>query len=77
MVANVGRVALRYEPLIHNFESVDQNLDHALESSAPLAVEWGPDLQGGVMVINGALAIPNCVRNYLGGRSVVWIKDLD
>ncbi len=81
IAATQGRVALRYGPLIYNFESVDQNLDATLPTTAPLTTEWRPDLLGGVMVIQGALAggqpftaIPNYARLNRGGRSIVWIK---
>jgi DUF1680 family protein len=76
-----GRVALRYGPLIYNFESVDQNLDTGLSATAPLVPEWRPDLLGGVVAIKATatdgkplLAIPNYARLNRGGRSVVWIK---
>jgi hypothetical protein len=82
IVADRGRVALRYGPLIYNFESVDQNLDSVLSPAAPLATEWKPDLLDGVMVIKGEftdgkplLAIPNYTRLNRGGRSLVWVKD--
>lgn len=82
IVGNVGRVALRYGPLIYNFESVDQNLDKVLSPTAVLAPEWRPDLLQGVMVIKGSfadgspmMAIPNYSRLNRGGRSIVWIKD--
>jgi DUF1680 family protein len=80
--ADVGRVALRYGPLIYNFESVDQSLDAILSPTAPLTTEWKPDLLDGVMVIRSTakdgsplLAIPNYARLNRGGRSVVWLKD--
>ena len=80
--ADVGRVALRYGPLIYNFESVDQSVDAVLSPTAPLATEWKPDLLGGVMVIRTTakdgsplMAIPNYARLNRGGRSVVWLKD--
>jgi uncharacterized protein len=82
ILADVGRVALRYGPLIYNFESVDQNLDAILSPSAPLTTEWKPGLLGGVMVIRSEaqggsplLAIPNYARLNRGGRSIVWYKD--
>ena len=82
VLADRGRVALRYGPLIYNVESVDQNIDGTLSESAPLSLQWNPDLLGGVMVIRGAFrdgtkfqAIPNYVRNNRGGNSMVWIKD--
>ena len=82
VAANRGRVALRYGPLVYNFESVDQNLDGVLAPDAPLATEWRPDLLGGVTVIRGSyadgsplLAIPNYARNNRGGRSIVWLRE--
>ncbi|MCY2952047.1 MAG: glycoside hydrolase family 127 protein [Planctomycetota bacterium] len=80
--ADVGRVALRYGPLIYNIESVDQNVDLVLGAGSALSTEWKSDLLGGVVAIKGAFsngtgmtAIPNYVRNNRGGRSIVWIKD--
>jgi len=69
--ANRGRVALRYGPLVYNFEAVDgNNLNGVLDANAELTTEWRPDLLGGVMVIKGKfadgsplLAIPNYARN--------------
>lgn len=82
VAADVGRVALRYGPLIYNIESVDQNVNSVLSPDSALSTEWKPDLFGGVVVIKGTLsngermtAIPNYVRNNRGGRSLVWIKD--
>jgi DUF1680 family protein len=80
--ADVGRVALRYGPLVYNLESVDQDVEQVLPPDSPLSTEWKPDLLGGVMVIHGKLAngksmtaIPNYARNNREGRSVVWVKD--
>jgi DUF1680 family protein len=82
MVANRGRVALRYGPLIYNVESLDQDVSGELPPSAPLTAEWKPGLLGGVVVIQGEwsdgkalLAIPNYARLNRGGRSIVWIKE--
>jgi DUF1680 family protein len=81
IVSDRGRVALRYGPLIYNFESVDQDLDNVLKPDAILTPEWNPDLLGGVIAIRGTFAngskltaIPNYARNNRGGRSIVWIK---
>ena len=67
--ANIGRVALRYGPLVYNIEKVDQDIDGVLSPNAPLATEWRDDLLGGVQVITGAftnstpmLAIPHYAR---------------
>ena len=78
-----GRVALRYGPLVYNFEEVDQNnLDAVLSPDAELKAVWEADLLGGVMAIEGRfadgsplLAIPNYARNNRGKRSIVWVKE--
>jgi len=82
VVADRGRVALRYGPLIYCIESADQNVDQVLERDAPLTVEWKPDLLGGVVAIHSTfangkplLAIPYYARANRGGRFVVWIRD--
>jgi len=69
IAATVGKVALRYGPLVYNIEQVDQDIAGVLEPSAPLTTEWRADLLGGVTVIKGAfadgtplLAIPNYAR---------------
>lgn len=69
VAATRGAVALRYGPLMFCFESNDQALGQSLKSDEPLAVEWRPDLLGGVPVIRGkwadgseALAIPYYAR---------------
>ncbi len=84
VVADRGRVALRYGPLIYNIESVDQNIDGVLLPDTPLVAEWKPDLLEGVVAIRGRfadgsplLAIPNYARNNRGGRSIVWIAATD
>jgi len=80
--ADLGRVALRYGPLIYNLESVDQDITQVLSPTSPLTPEWNPNLLGGVVVIKGSFAngtsftaIPNYARLNRGGRSLVWIKD--
>ncbi len=78
----LGRVALRYGPLIYNIESVDQDVELVLAPDSALTTEWKPDLVGGVMAIQGTFtdgaamtAIPNYARLNRGGRSMVWIKE--
>jgi len=82
VAADVGRVALRYGPLVYNIESVDQEVDLVLGPNSALSTEWNGNLLGGVMVIQGVftngktmMAIPNYARNNRGGRSLVWMKD--
>lgn len=67
---DVGRVALRYGPLVYNIERADQNIDQPLARDAVLSPEWRADLLGGVMTLKGnfadgspLLAIPNYARN--------------
>jgi hypothetical protein len=67
--ATRGKVALRYGPLIYNFESEDQDITKSLAPGSPLATEFRRDFLGGVMVIKGQfadgspmLAIPNYAR---------------
>ncbi|HVZ29818.1 MAG TPA: beta-L-arabinofuranosidase domain-containing protein [Asticcacaulis sp.] len=69
IVADTGRVALAYGPLIYNVETADQADIGQPLGKAPLKAVWRPDLLGGVMTITGAwadgkpmLAVPNYAR---------------
>lgn len=70
IVADRGKVALRYGPLVYNVELADQpDIDQPL-GTGPLTTEWKPDLLKGVVAIKGTwangtpmLAIPNFARN--------------
>ncbi|MGN6727165.1 MAG: glycoside hydrolase family 127 protein, partial [Tepidisphaeraceae bacterium] len=80
VAADRNKVALRYGPLIFNFESVDQPLNHALGSTELIQSKWSPTLLDGVISLHGKFsdgtefqAIPNFARNNRGGRSVVWM----
>lgn len=82
VAADVGKVALRYGPLVYNIESADQDITQMLKPDAALTTEWKPDLLCGITVIKGFFAngapltaIPNYARNNRAGRSIVWIKD--
>jgi DUF1680 family protein len=82
VAADRGRVALRYGPLLYNFESVDQPLDKRLDPSEKIHAHWMSDLLGGVIVLRGFFAdgtpfqaVPNYARNNRGGRSIVWVKE--
>ncbi len=73
IVANRGKVALRYGPLMYSIEQVDQDITKSLSPDAPLTTEWKADLLGGVMVIKGKysdgspmIAIPNFARMNRG-----------
>jgi DUF1680 family protein len=75
--ANRGRVALRFGPLIYNVESADgQDINKAIDTQKPLAVEWRDNFLRGMLVIKGQwedgtplLAIPNYARtNRLDGK---------
>ncbi len=69
IAATKGQVALRYGPLVYCVERADQNIARAIDTSAPLTMEWKPDLLGGVKVMRGQwtdgrdlLAIPYYAR---------------
>lgn len=70
IVADRGKVALRYGPLVYNVELADQpDIEQSLGNGA-LKAEWMPGLLRGVVAIKGAwangspfLAIPNFARN--------------
>ena len=69
IVADQGRVALRYGPLVYNIEKVDQDITQVLSPGTALTTEWKGELLGGVTVIRGTfadgtplLAIPNYAR---------------
>lgn len=75
--ANRGRVALRFGPLIYNVETADgQDINKAIDTQKPLAMEWRDNFLRGMMVIKGQwedgtplLAIPNYARtNRLDGK---------
>ena len=70
IVADRGRVALRYGPLVFNVEKADQPDIDKYIGTGPLSLEWKGDLLGGVMTIKGnwedgtpLIAIPNFARN--------------
>jgi hypothetical protein len=70
IIADGGRVALRYGPLIYNVEQADQSYIDQRIGDAPLVTAWRGDLLGGVLTIKGQwadgsplLAIPNYARN--------------
>jgi DUF1680 family protein len=74
LVADRGKVALKYGPLIYNIEQVDNpDITKSLSPNSPLTTEWRGDLLGGVMVIKGKfsdgsplMAIPNFARMNRG-----------
>jgi len=70
ITADIGRVALRYGPLIYNVERVDQDINQVLSPESALTTEWKSDLLGGVMLIKGKwsdgstlMAIPYYTRS--------------
>ncbi len=87
---NIGKVALRYGPLVYNVEEADQpDIERPLRTS-PLTLEWRGDLLNGVMTINGQwadgtpmMAIPNYARTNRYDEteeenpvhSIVWINE--
>ena len=69
IVADQGRMALRYGPLVYNIEQADQDITRPIDPDASLTAEWRGDLLGGVVVIKGKFAggspltaIPNFAR---------------
>ena len=57
VAANVGKVALRYGPLVYTIEKDDQDItDAVLPPNAALTAEWQGDLLRGVTVIKGRFA---------------------
>jgi hypothetical protein len=74
ILADKGRVALRYGPMIYNVEGADQADINQSLGTTPLKAVWRPDLLGGVMALTGTwadgkplLAIPNYARlNRIG-----------
>ncbi|MFC0875523.1 glycoside hydrolase family 127 protein [Saccharicrinis sp. FJH2] len=89
ILADTGRIALRYGPLIYNVEEADQeNIDKNI-SNDPLTPVWRDDLLGGIVTLEGKwndgsplVAIPYYARNNRipdgdhpeHARSMVWIK---
>ncbi len=90
IVADRGRVALRYGPLVYNVEQFDQPDISKSLGDGILTAEWRPDLLRGVVTIKGAwadgspmLAIPNYARNNRDTtqpadrripKSIVWMN---
>jgi hypothetical protein len=68
--ADIGKVALRYGPLVYNVERVDNNnVGKVLNPNSALTTEWAPGVLDGVMLIKGTwadgtplMAIPNYAR---------------
>jgi DUF1680 family protein len=71
VAADIGRIALRYGPLVYNAETADQsNIEQPLDRQGALTTEWRGDLLDGLMVVKGKFAdgssmtaIPNYARN--------------
>ncbi|MFA6128929.1 MAG: beta-L-arabinofuranosidase domain-containing protein [Bacteroidales bacterium] len=89
IVADRGKVALKYGPLIYNVENADNQDISKKIGSGPLSPVWQGNLLSGVMTIKGTwadgtplVAIPNYARNNRKAtadaketyNSAVWIK---
>jgi len=89
IVADRGKVAIKYGPLIYNVEEVDNHDINKQIGTDPLVPEWRGDLLHGVMTVKGKwadgtplIAIPNFARNNRKASadaketydSRVWIK---
>jgi DUF1680 family protein len=77
VAADLGRVALRYGPLVYNAETADQSdIEKPLDRQGALTTEWRGGLLDGVMVVKGKFvdgspmtAIPNYARNNRPAKS--------
>lgn len=76
--ANIGRMALRYGPLVYNVETADgQDINKAVDITKPFKTEWQENFLRGMMIIKGIwedgtplIAIPNYARtNRLDGKT--------
>jgi DUF1680 family protein len=70
IAATMGKVALRYGPLIYSAEAVDQSLDKVLAPDSAFTAEWKSNLLAGVMIVKGTwadgsalTAVPNYARD--------------
>ena len=79
IVADRGRIALRYGPLVYNVERADQQDIDKYIGTGPLTLQWKGELLDGVMTINGKwddgtplTAIPNYARN---NRNIIHATD--
>jgi DUF1680 family protein len=70
IVADRGKVAIKYGPLVYNVERADQPDINKYIGIGPLTAEWNGNLLRGVMTIKGTwedgsplIAIPNYARN--------------
>jgi len=91
ILADTGRVAFRYGPLIYNVEKADNQDVTKSIGKGPFKLVWRPDLFNGTMTITGQwadgtplIAIPNYLRaNRLGTpvqgdrtpASLIWMKE--
>jgi DUF1680 family protein len=90
ILADRGRVALRYGPMIYNVEKADQQDINERIGNTPFTAEWKPRMLGGIIAIRGTwadgsqlLAVPDFARlnrpveRAEGDRtptSIVWIR---
>jgi hypothetical protein len=89
IVADRGKIALKYGPLIYNVEEADNKDINQPIGPGPLTAGWQGNLLSGIMTIRGTwadgtplVAIPNYARNNRKASadaketysSAVWIK---
>lgn len=79
--ACVNLVALRCGPLVYTFESKEQDINKAIDASAPITATWDGELLGGTTVLEGKMAngkpfkaIPYYLRHNRGAHSQVWMR---
>jgi uncharacterized protein len=70
IISDIGRVALRYGPLIYNIEKADRQDINKNIGPGPFVPVWQKDMLGGIISIKGKwadgsdlIAIPNYTRN--------------
>jgi DUF1680 family protein len=75
IVADGGRAAIAYGPLIYNVETADQDTIAKPLGDGPLHAQWRGDLLGGVITVKGTwadgspmVAVPNFARMNRTGR---------
>jgi hypothetical protein len=67
--------------LVYTFESKEQDINQAIDASAPITATWDGELLGGTTVLEGKMAngkpfkaIPYYLRHNRGAHSQVWMR---
>jgi DUF1680 family protein len=82
--ADIGKMALRYGPLIYNVESADKQDINKSAGNSPLSAEWRDDMFNGIIAIRGKwndgsdlIAIPNYLRLNRDERPLSQYRGFD